>query len=280
MTAKNGRGKGDTTAPVLVINAFTNTPFGGNPAAVVETSAPLADATMQSVAQQHNLSETAFLVKKGVDHFHLRWFTPTKEVPLCGHATLAAAYALNYQGHWLGERLTFETASGPLFVTRDNGQYRIDFPAVFMVEIETPPSIERALGVNVLHSFQPASKAWQMVCELADEATLKACSPDFSALASATDLGVSITARGSDVDYVSRFFIPQLGINEDPVTGSAHCQLVPFWSERLSRVTLRARQLSARGGEMSGTLEGDRVVLAGQCCLFSEGRIFLPSELV
>ena len=266
--------------PVLVVNAFTDTLFGGNPAAVVETDTPLADSTMQSIAEQHNLSETAFLVRKGVDHFHLRWFTPTKEVPLCGHATLASAYALDYLGHWTGERLTFDTASGPLYVTRDGDRYRIEFPAVFMDEVDTPDKVAAALGVPVVRSFQPSNGAWQMVCELADEATLKACSPDFSALAMATDLGVSITAAGSDVDYVSRFFIPQLGINEDPVTGSAHCQLVPFWAARLSKSTLRARQLSARGGELTGTLAGDRVVLAGQCCLFSEGRIFLPSELV
>lgn len=265
---------------VLVVNAFTNTLFGGNPAAVVETDRPLPDSTMQSIAEQHNLSETAFLVREGIDHFHLRWFTPTKEVQLCGHATLASAYALDYLGHWAGERLTFDTASGPLYVTRDGDRYRIEFPAVFMDEVDTPDEVAAALGVSVVRSFQPSNGAWQMVCELADEATLKACSPDFSALAKATDLGVSITAPSSDVDYVSRFFIPQLGINEDPVTGSAHCQLVPFWAARLSKTALRARQLSARGGELSGTLEADRVVLAGQCCLFSEGRIFLPSTLV
>lgn len=265
--------------PVLVVNAFTDTLFGGNPAAVVETSKPLEDTTMQSIAEQHNLSETAFLVSKGVDHFHLRWFTPKKEVQLCGHATLASAYALDYFGHWVGPRLTFDTASGPLYVTRDGDSYRIEFPAVFMDEVATPANVAAALGVPVSRSFQPSNGAWQMVCELDDEETLKACSPDFSALAMATDLGVSITARGSNVDYVSRFFIPQLGINEDPVTGSAHCQLVPFWAERLSKTTLLARQLSARGGELSGTLHGDRVVLAGQCRLFSEGRIFLPSEL-
>ena len=266
--------------PVLVVNAFTDTLFGGNPAAVVETDTPLADSTMQSIAEQHNLSETAFLVRKGVDHFHLRWFTPTKEVQLCGHATLASAYALDYLGHWTGELLTFDTASGPLYVTRDGDQYRIEFPAVLMDEVDTPGKVAAALGVPVVQSFQPSNGAWQMVCELADEKILKACAPDFSALAKATDLGVSITAPSSDVDYVSRFFIPQLGINEDPVTGSAHCQLVPFWAARLSKTTLRARQLSARGGDLHGTLEGDRVVLAGQCCLFSEGRIFLPSKLV
>ena len=218
--------------PVLVVNAFTDTLFGGNPAAVVETESPLVDSTMQSIAEQHNLSETAFLVRKGVDHFHLRWFTPTKEVQLCGHATLASAYALDYLGHWAGERLTFDTASGPLCATRDGDRYRIEFPAVLMDEVETPSNVAAALGVPVVRSFQPSNGAWQMVCELADEAILKACSPDFSALAKATDLGVSITAPSSDVDYVSRFFIPQLGINEDPVTGSAHCQLVPFWAAR------------------------------------------------
>lgn len=265
--------------PVFVVNAFTDTLFGGNPAAVVETNVALSDAAMQSIAQQHNLSETAFLVRTGSDQFNLRWFTPTKEVPLCGHATLAAAFAMDYVLRWVGERLIFDTASGPLYVTRDKGRYLIEFPAVFMVDVETPASIAKALGCPVVRSFQPASGAWQMVCELEDEAAVKACSPDFAALLSATDLGVSVTALGSDVDYVSRFFIPQLGINEDPVTGSAHCQLVPLWSDRLLKPSLQARQISARGGELSGTLHGDRVVLAGRCCLFSEGRIFLPPEL-
>lgn len=264
---------------VLVINAFSTALFGGNPAAVVETDTALCDATMQAIAEQHNLSETAFLVKKGFDHYQLRWFTPTKEVPLCGHATLAAAFAMDYRRKWEGERLIFDTASGPLYVTRDGDQYLIEFPAVFMVDVETPASVAAALGVPVVRSFQPSIDAWQMVCELQDEASVAACTPDFTALSLATDLGVSITATASNVDYVSRFFIPQLGINEDPVTGSAHCQLVPFWAERLSKLSLRARQVSKRGGELTGSLVGDRVVLSGHCCLFSEGRIFLPSEL-
>ena len=262
-----------------VVNAFSTELFGGNPAAVLETKSALSAGTMLSIAEQHNLSETAFLVRKGFDHYDLRWFTPTKEVPLCGHATLATAFALDYRRKWEGERLTFDTASGPLYVTRDRDRYLIEFPAVFMVDVETPASVVSALGVPVVRSFQPSIGGWQMVCELEDEASVAACSPDFSALSVATDLGVSITAMGSDVDYVSRFFIPQLGINEDPVTGSAHCQLVPFWAERLSKSSLCARQISKRGGELSGTLVGDRVVLAGHCCLFSEGRIFLPLEL-
>jgi PhzF family phenazine biosynthesis protein len=266
--------------PVLVVNAFTQSPFGGNPAAVVETKQPLSQSVMQSIAEQHNLSETAFVVSQGVGHFHLRWFAPTKEVPLCGHATLAAAFALDYWGHWQGTRLTFDTASGPLFVTRESDRYLIEFPAVPMVDIETPPGLAEALGVRVCRSFQPVQRAWQMVCELEDEAAVRHCSPNFEALISATSMGVSVTAAGSDVDYVSRFFIPQLGINEDPVTGSAQCQLVPFWSQRLSRNQLRARQISARGGELEGWLKGDRVLLAGNCSMFSEGRMFLPSEAI
>jgi PhzF family phenazine biosynthesis protein len=266
--------------PVLVVNAFTQSAFGGNPAAVVETKQPLSPTIMQSIAEQHNLSETAFLVSQGDDHFRLRWFTPTDEVPLCGHATLAAAFALDYWDHWQGTRLTFDTASGPLFVTRESGRYLIEFPAVLMAEIETPPRLAEALGVSVSRSFQPVQGAWQMVCELEDETAVRDCSPNFEALMSATSMGVSVTAAGSDVDYVSRFFIPQLGVNEDPVTGSAHCQLIPFWSQRLSRSQLRARQISARAGEIEGWLKGDRVVLAGHCSMFSEGRLFLPSDSI
>ena len=235
-----------THVPVLVVNAFTDTLFGGNPAAVVETDTPLADGTMQSIAEQHNLSETAFLVRKGVDHFHLRWFTPTKEVPLCGHATLASAYALDYLGHWAGECLTFDTASGPLYVTRDGDRYRIEFPAVFMDEVDTPDEVAAALGVPVVRSFRPSNGAWQMVCELADEATLKACSPDFSALAMATDLGVSITAASSDVDYVSRFFIPQLGINEDPLLAQRIASLFLFGQRGYQRPTEGSTVISTR----------------------------------
>lgn len=281
----------DYEIPVLVVNAFTETLFGGNPAAVVITDTPLRDTTMQSIAQQHNLSETAFLVRSEGNRFHLRWFTPTKEVPLCGHATLASAFALDYLKEWSpskaddltglagdGTSLIFDTASGPLVVRRKGDQYEIDFPAVPMVEVTPPKAVVEALGVRVVNTYAPDTGAWQMVCELQSETDVLACNPDFSALSQATALGVSITAAGSDADYVSRFFIPQLGINEDPVTGSAHCQLMPFWAERLSKQSLLAQQVSARGGEISGELAGERVLLSGSCRLFSEGTIYLPSE--
>ena len=245
---------------VYTVNAFTDKPFGGNPAAVVPLEVPLSDQLMQSIAAQHNLSETSFLEQLGPDHYRLRWFTPMNEVPLCGHATLASAFALCHSGAWQSERLCFETASGQLWVSRCDTTFSIDFPAVPM-------------------AYRPQENAWQMVCEVENEATVRACSPNFEALTAATDLGVSVTARGSTSHFVSRFFIPQMGVNEDPVTGSAHCQLSPFWGDRLGLTQMTALQLSDRGGELDCQLKGDRVVLSGRCVLFAEGRLYLPANV-
>lgn len=264
---------------VYTVNAFTDKSFGGNPAAVVPLTVPLSDKLMQSIAAQHNLSETAFLEQLGPDHYRLRWFTPVNEVPLCGHATLASAFALCHSGAWQSERLCFETASGQLWVSRYDTTFSIDFPAVPMVKVPVSDAFERALGVNILGAYRPQENAWQMVCEVENEATVRACSPNFEALTAATDLGVSVTARGSTTHFVSRFFIPQMGVNEDPVTGSAHCQLSPFWGDRLGLTQMSALQLSERGGELDCKLKGDRVVLSGRCVLFAEGRLYLPADV-
>ena len=262
---------------VYIVNAFTNALFGGNPAAVVPVESAMSDELMQSIAAQHNLSETAFPEWLGPDRFNLRWFTPQIEVPLCGHATLAAAFALDYRGDWQGETLTFVTASGEIYVERSEDGLSIEFPSVYMVEIDKVAAVEQALGVTVISMHQPKEGAWQMVCELGSQAEVEACAPNYVALADATALGVAITAPGNGADFVSRFFIPQLGINEDPVTGSAHCQLTPYWAKRLGKNELTARQESPRGGHLKCELKSDRVQLSGKCRLFAEGVLHLPS---
>lgn len=264
-------------ASVCIINAFTKTLFGGNPAAVVLAESAMSDQLMQSIAAQHNLSETAFPESLGPDRFNLRWFTPQKEVPLCGHATLATAFALDYRGDWQGETLTFETASGEIYVKRSDDGLSIEFPSVPMIEVDKVAAIEQALGVTVTSMHQPGENAWQMVCELGSHAEVETCTPDLVALRKATPLGVAITAIGNTSDFVSRFFIPQLGIDEDPATGSAHCHLTPYWAQKLGRNVLIARQLSPRGGDLKCKLEADRVHLSGQCMLFAEGVLYLPS---
>ena len=265
------------SASVYIINAFTKSLFGGNSAAVVPVESAMSDQLMQSIAAQHNLSETAFPECLGPDRFNLRWFTPQKEVRLCGHATLAAAYALDYRGDWQGEKLTFETASGEIYVERSDDGLSIEFPSVPMIQVDKLVAVEQALGVTVISMHQPEKDAWQMVCELGSQAEVEACAPDFVALAEATALGVAITAQGDITDFVTRFFIPQLGINEDPVTGSAHCQLTPHWAKKLGKNELTAQQLSSRGGDLKCELKADRVQLSGHCRLFAEGVLHLSS---
>ena len=265
------------SASVYIINAFTKSLFGGNPAAVVPVESAMSDQLMQSIAAQHNLSETAFPECLGPDRFNLRWFTPQKEVRLCGHATLAAAYALDYRGDWQGEKLTFETASGEIYVERSDDGLSIEFPSLPMIQVDKLVAVEQALGVTVISMHQPEKDAWQMVCELGSQAEVEACAPDFVALAEATALGVAITAQGDITDFVTRFFIPQLGINEDPVTGSAHCQLTPHWAKKLGKNELTAQQLSSRGGDLKCELKADRVQLSGHCRLFAEGVLHLSS---
>ena len=262
---------------VYIVNAFTNDLFGGNPAAVVPVESVMSDELMQSIATQHNLSETAFPEYLAPDRFNLRWFTPQKEVPLCGHATLATAYALYYRGDWQGNTLTFETASGEIYVERSDEGLSIEFPSVPMIEIDKVAAVEHALGVTVISMHQPRESAWQMVCELGSQAQVETCAPNYMALADATTLGVAITAPGNGTDFVSRFFMPQLGINEDPVTGSAHCQLTPHWAAKLGKNKLTAQQVSPRGGDLRCELKGDRVQLSGNCRLFAEGVLHLPS---
>ncbi len=258
----------------FVVNAFSREPFAGNPAGVCPLDAWLPDDLMQRIAAENGLSETAFFVANG-DHYDLRWFTPTAEVKLCGHATLASSHVL--LAH-LGVRtgsLEFRTLSGPLFVSGelDARRYVLDLPSQPGEACEAPAGLVAALGATPRELIVTDD----LLVLLDSAKQVKALAPDFAALARLKLRGIIVTAPGDDCDFVSRFFAPAVGVDEDPVTGSAHCKLTPYWAERLGREQLHARQVSARGGELFCTLAGDRVELAGHACDYLRGEIEIPS---
>lgn len=258
---------------ITVVDAFTHVAFAGNPAAVCVLTEPTTDAWMQSVAREMNHSETAFCIVRTDQKVELRWFAPGGEVRLCGHATLAAAHVLWEEG-WLAPQrgVRFLTESGELGAKPLGRQIELDFPARLPSEKASPAGLLEALGVSAEWIGRDAD---DYLLLLADEEAVKACKPDFRALMSVETRGVMITARATQdrVDFVSRFFAPRLGIDEDPVTGSAHCALTPFWSERLAKSQLTARQLSERGGELELELAGDRVKLRGICVTTLRGNL-------
>ncbi|MFZ1863809.1 MAG: PhzF family phenazine biosynthesis protein [Polyangiales bacterium] len=258
---------------ITVVDAFTHVPFAGNPAAVCVLSEPTTDAWMLSVAREMKHSETAFCIMRVDETVELRWFAPGGEVGLCGHATLAAAHVLWEEG-WLAPQkaLRFSTRSGELTAMPLGRQIELDFPARAPSEAAAPPGLLEALGASPQWVGRDAD---DYVLLLADEEAVKACSPDFRALMAVDTRGVVITARSAqeDTDFVSRFFAPRWGIDEDPVTGSAHCALTPFWSERLGKKRLSARQISARGGELELELASDRVKLRGICVTILRGNL-------
>jgi PhzF family phenazine biosynthesis protein len=249
-----------TSLPFFQVDAFAERPLTGNPAAVIPLERWLEDALMQAIAAENNLSETAFTVpseREDVD-FDLRWFTPTDEVELCGHATLAAGHVL-----MTGHPLRFATKGGTLVVSRREDMLELDLPAAQLTEVNEP-ELNRALGL-------PDSPAWlaagcndAAIIEVADEEAVLAVRPDFAALRQVPRMAV-VTARGRTEDIVSRVFVPYLGIDEDPVTGSAHAALAPYWAERLGRNDFTALQASKRTGLLHCRLEGDRVLLGGRC---------------
>lgn len=255
--------------PLYQVDAFASQVFRGNPAAVCPLESWPDDDVMQSIAFENQLSETAFFVREG-DAFRLRWFTPTDEVDLCGHATLASAHVLFEELGYEESELRFDTLSGRLNVTRDGGRLVLDFPVRRATRVDAAPELIAALGEP-----QPVEvhegPYWLVVYE--DEAAVRALAPDFTALASFEP--VIATAAGSDatVDFVSRFFAPNCGVDEDPVTGSAHCTSTPYWAERLGKSRLVARQISLRGGELRCELLGDRVSIAGNTVLYLHGTI-------
>lgn len=255
--------------PLYQIDAFTGHIFGGNPAAVCPLGAWLPDDTMQSIALENNLSETAFLVPSNGD-YAIRWFTPAVEVELCGHATLASAYAVFNLLEPGRTQVTFSSRSGPLRVSARDETLMMNFPALPANPVEPPPALLAALAIQP--SSVLLSSNYMAVYET--EADIRALKPDMTLLASIDHAHAFIcTAPGIDCDFVSRFFAPAHGIPEDPVTGSAHCTLTPYWSKRLGRNPLQARQLSARGGELLCEDLGDRVGIAGHAALYLEGSI-------
>ncbi|MDY7561626.1 PhzF family phenazine biosynthesis protein [Pseudomonas sp. 10B1] len=252
------------------VDAFSEHPFSGNPAMVYRLDSWLSDELMQKIAAEHNLAETAFLVREG-QGWHIRWFTPSTEVPLCGHATLAAAHVLFEVYSDPAERIDFVGRAGALSVTRENNRLVLDFPAMVPTSAAVTVELERALGVDIVDVYGSV----ELMVVLESEQAVRECQPDMAALVRLPWPGVIVTARGETYDFVSRYFAPAIGVSEDPVTGSTHCSLIPYWSNRLGKLSLIAYQCSARGGELFCRLDGDRVKIAGHARLIASGKLLL-----
>ena len=250
------------------VDAFASCVFEGNPAAVCPLERWLPEEVLQAIAEENNLSETAFFVPiEG--GFHLRWFTPVAEVDLCGHATLASAHVLFDILGYSEPSVRFSTRSGDLTVAAKDGRLVMDFPAVPPERCEAPLALIEGLGVSPVEVLA----AGDYIAVVGSEATVRAVSPDFVRLGQLDLRGVIVTAPGEDVDFVSRFFAPKYGIPEDPVTGSAHCALAPYWAAKLGKRTLAAKQVSKRGGDVGCEINGDRVILTGTAVTFMEAVI-------
>ncbi len=257
-----------TEVAIYQVDAFASRVFAGNPAAVCPLDAWLSDEAMQAIAAENNLSETAFFVRRGAD-YELRWFTPAGEVDLCGHATLGSAFVIDrYLAEGAGE-IRFHSRSGLLTVTREGDLYTLDFPALPPARIVDGGEVARALGTRPEELWRECD----LMAVLASEADVRAVSPDLAKVAALETRGVIVTAPGRACDFVSRFFAPRHGIPEDPVTGSAHCILAPYWAERLGKAKMNARQVSARGGELLVETRGERVLISGRVAPYLEGRI-------
>lgn len=261
-----------TELNIYQLDAFTDRPFGGNPAAVVPLDAWLPDPVLQAIALENNLSETAYFVAEpaGSDaDFHIRWFTPTKEVDLCGHATLASGAALYDLLGWERERVTFRAKAGRLSVARRDGMLQLDFPARPARETQMPEGFVEAIGVRPVAFLRAVAN----LAVLENEAAVRAAAPDLGFVKAMEGDGLILTAPGAESDCASRYFAPHAGIAEDPVTGSAHCTIVPYWADRLGRDDVHARQVSSRGGELYCKMSGDRVLIAGHAALYMTGTI-------
>ncbi|HSL17597.1 MAG TPA: PhzF family phenazine biosynthesis protein [Methylomirabilota bacterium] len=262
------------TTPIWQVDAFTDAPFRGNPAAVCVLDGPRTEAWMQGVAAEMNLSETAFLVPRDDGGYQLRWFTPACEVRLCGHATLASAHVLWSEGFVEpAATIAFHTIhSGVLTAVRRGDRIELDFPARTPEEVSPPDGLADALGLEPRF----VARAVDDYVVLADDETkVRALRPDFPKLRRVAARGVIVTAPGTDFDFVSRFFGPAVGVDEDPVTGSAHCCLAPFWADRLGRTSMVGYQASSRGGIVAVTLAGDRVKLAGPAVTVLRGELLV-----
>ncbi|WP_193183620.1 PhzF family phenazine biosynthesis protein [Nisaea sediminum] len=263
--------------PIYQIDAFTDKVFAGNPAAICPLYSWLTDPTMQSIAAENNLAETAFFVpdETGEADFHLRWFTPAVEVDLCGHATLASAALIFDDLMPDKNEISFRTRSGILRVRRDGAYYVMNFPSYPPAPCKVPDGLCEALGVTPVALFDAPQEPERdrLMAVLENEDQVRTVSPDFGLLKKLPTVSVMVTAPGWNVDFVSRYFAPNHGINEDPVTGSNHCLLIPYWAERLGKKELLGRQISARGGELKCSLKGDRVEMAGKAARYLSGYI-------
>ena len=254
------------------VDAFASQVFQGNPAAVCPLEEWLDDSLMQSIATENNLAETAFFIKQK-DNYAIRWFTPTSEVDLCGHATLASAFVLYDQLGVEADQLAFDSASGVLTVSRKGALLEMDFPSEVPESVVVPSNLEKALGSTVVEcAFNQ-----DYIVVLESEQAVTQLQPNLALLSEVECRGVIVTAQSNskEKDFVCRFFGPRIGLNEDPVTGSAFTKLAPFWATRLNKVDFNAQQVSQRGGRVVCQLEGDRVMIAGSAVLFSKGEIYI-----
>ncbi len=262
-----------TTVPICVVDAFTDKPFTGNPAAVCVLEKWRDDKWLQNVAAEMNLSETAFLVRKGDTVYHLRWFTPNKEVDLCGHATLASAHLLWETGAVIsGSIILFDTKSGRLTAHFSGKGISLDFPSIPSVSADPPQELIESLGMN---PFAVMKAGPDYLVEVSSAGDVRELTPDFGYMRQVDMRAVVVTARGDEpgVDFVSRVFAPALGIDEDPVTGSTHCALGPYWVRKLKKSVFTARQLSKRGGSLEVAVKGDRVTLTGKAVTVWTGEL-------
>lgn len=256
---------------IYQVDAFTNKVFKGNPAAVCPLEKWISTDLMQAIAEENNLSETVFFVKNE-NSFDIKWFTPTCEVDLCGHATLAAAHIIFTELNYKEKQLTFNSKSGKLTVTKAADWYTLNFPSEEIEEIETPELLKQALNVPVLKSFKGKGK---LLVELENETVVKNLKPAFNLLAQIETNVVIVTSKGDQVDFVSRVFAPNMGINEDPVTGSTHTLLIPFWTKKLHKTNLEAIQLSKRTGYLKCEYLNDRVEMSGQAVTYLKGQLII-----
>lgn len=257
---------------IYQIDAFTNQRFKGNPAAVVPLNDWLPDEVMQKIAQENNLAETAFFVKEGTENFRLRWFTPLIEVDLCGHATVATAHVLYEHLGYDKNVINFQSRSGLLCVQKHNFQYVLDFPTDHLVKVEDAPHLVEAIEMTPAEIYQGKTD-WLVVLE--EQSQIEHLKPNLHKIAEAGGRGTIFTAPGNAVDFVSRCFFPQSGVDEDSVTGSAHTTLAPYWAKRLNKNQMTAKQISKRSGDLTIELKGDRTEIGGEAVTYLVGKIFI-----
>jgi PhzF family phenazine biosynthesis protein len=257
---------------IYQVDAFTNEVYKGNPAAVVPLQEWLPPATMQSIAAENNLAETAFFVQEG-NQFHIRWFTPMDEVPLCGHATLASAYVIFNELGYDAEVITFTCQSGLLSVSQKDGWITMNFPAIAVGEVPSTGRSKAAFGLEAKTEYSSEGK--YVLFEFESSEDIQNISPDFNEMLKWEERAIIVTAKGDNFDFVSRMFAPKIGVNEDPVTGSAHTRLIPFWSNKLNKTSMLAKQLSYRGGILKCEHLNDRVEMIGEAALFLKGEIYI-----